>query len=203
MKKVFFIVCLFFGLQVLQSQVQFGIKGGVNYNSESIEEVGEDIFSGAKSKTGYHAGIWFQGKLPVFDLFIRPEIIYTQLSNSVAYSPTVGVQTRTTTYNFRKIDLPILVGTKLFNVARIFAGPSFQYILDADFDLDDITDVKADGFSLGIQYGIGIDLGDFGIDVRWERSLSDTESSFVDNNIGNVNFDTRVNQIIVGLSYKL
>jgi hypothetical protein len=41
-----------------------------------------------------------------------------------------------------------------------------------------------------------------GIDVRWERSFNDIESTFLDNST-TIEFDTRVNQIIIGLSYRL
>ena len=60
-----------------------------------------------------------------------------------------------------------------------------------------------DGFSVGLQFGAGIELGNLGIDVRWERGLNAVESTFL--NVAtntNVTFDTRVNQIIIGLSYK-
>ncbi len=201
MKRIILVAIFTLGFnQFVNSQIDFGIKGGVNYNSESIEEVQTDIFDGAKSKTGFHAGIWTRIKLPVIGLYIRPELVYTQLSNEVTYL-NKGIKT---TYDFSKVDIPVLLGTKVFGVAHIFGGPSFQYILDSDFDIEDLKDVNSDGFSLGLQFGAGLELGKLGLDVRWERALSDTESSFVDSNVGGneVNFDTRVNQIIVGLSYR-
>ena len=206
MKKVILMILLFIGgIQFTQSQIQFGIKGGVNYNSKSISNVSNDILSGAKSKTGFHAGIWLRGKIPIIGLFIQPELVYTQLSNEVIYLPK-STNPTTTSYEFRKIDIPILLGKKVFGVGRIFAGPSFQYVLDGDFSLSDIKDVKSDGFTLGMQLGAGVDLGKLGLDIRWERGFSDTESSFTRNIVGNIanktTFDTRVNQIIVGLSYK-
>ncbi|MCF2875830.1 MULTISPECIES: porin family protein [unclassified Tenacibaculum] len=200
MKKVILIALLFIGsIQFAQSQIHFGIKGGVNYNSKSISNVSSDILSGAKSKTGFHAGIWLRGKIPILGLFIQPELVYTQLSNEVVYLPK-SANPSTTSYEFRKIDIPVLLGKKVFGIGRIFAGPSFQYVLDGDFSISDITNVKADGFSVGMQLGAGIDLGKLGLDVRWERAFSDTESSLLNTNT--VNFDTRVNQIIVGLSYR-
>ena len=73
---------------------------------------------------------------------------------------------------------------------------------DSDFGFSDISDLETSGFTAGLQFGGGIELGKLGIDVRWERAFSGVESSFV-GTTGNVNFDTRVNQIIVGLSYRL
>lgn len=208
MKKVLLACLLFVGIsQYSHAQIQFGLKAGVNYNSDSFSDVSNDVLDGAESRTGYHAGIWFRAKLPVIGLYLRPEIVYTELKNDVNYTQASlggGSVSRTTDFSFRKIDVPVLLGKKIFGIGNIFAGPSFQYILSSDFGLNDITDVRTDDFSLGIQLGGGIEFGRLGIDVRWERGLSKTETKFVDNTInGNVNFDTRVNQIIFGVSYRL
>ena len=201
MKKVILILCLTFGFsQLSTAQIHFGLKGGINYNSNSIKETSQDVFDGAKSKTGYHAGIWLRFKIPVVGLYLRPELVYTNLKNEVLYK-TSG---NTTSYNFQKIDIPVLLGKKIFGIGNVYVGPSFQYILDSDFSFSDIKDVKADGFTVGLQFGGGIELGKFGVDVRWERAFSGIESSFA-STIGanNVNYDTRINQIIIGLSIRL
>ncbi|WP_445747463.1 porin family protein [Polaribacter sp.] len=201
MKKVLLITCFVFGLhQATYSQVHFGIKGGINYNSNSIQDVSEDVFDGAKSKTGYHAGIWLRFKIPVIGLYLRPELVYTNLENSLQYNN--GLVQKNTTFSFQKIDIPVLLGKKILGIGNIYIGPSFQYILDQDFSISDIPNVEGDGFTLGLQFGGGIELGRLGIDIRWERGFNDTESRFLDG-ATTVRFDTRVNQIIVGLSYRL
>ena len=203
MKKVLVAVLLVVGMsQYTEAQLQFGVKAGVNYNSDSFKDVSNDVLNGAESRTGYHAGIWLRAKLPVVGLYLRPEIVYTKLGNNVNYERS-GVPTKTD-FTFRKIDVPILLGKKIFGIGNVFAGPSFQYIMSSDFGLSDLTEISTDEFSLGIQLGFGIEFGRLGVDVRWERSLSGAETSFVDNVINsNVNFDTRVNQIIFGVAYRL
>jgi hypothetical protein len=200
MKKVILTVCLIFAYtQISTAQILFGVKGGLNYNSNSVKEVGTDIFDGAESKTGYHAGIWLRVKIPVIGFYIRPELVYTNLKSELTLKGSGTIAN----YDFQKIDVPVLFGKKIFGVGNIFVGPSFQYILDSEFDISDISGVETDNFSMGIQFGGGVELGKFGLDIRWERSFSGIESSFI-NNLGNsVDFDTRVNQIIIGLSYRL
>lgn len=202
MKKVILILCLAFGFsQVSNAQIGFGVKGGINYNSDSFVDVKNDVLSGAESRTGYHAGIWLLFKVPVVGLYIRPELVYTNLANSVTFdSATASAQT--TDYNFQKIDIPVLLGKKIFGVGNIFIGPSFQYILAQDFSISDIPDVDGNGFTVGLQLGAGIEFGKLGVDIRWERGFNDVESSFLDG-AAQVDFDTRVNQIIIGLSLKL
>ena len=189
--------------QTAIAQVDFGVKAGVNYNSESIKETGQDLFEGAESKTGYHAGIWLRFKLPVVGFYIRPELIYTNLENELLYTAKKDQPTKPTSYNFQKIDIPVLIGKKFFGIGNVFAGPSFQYILNSDFSLNDIENVDTDGFTVGLQFGAGVELNNLGIDVRWERGLNTVESTFLNVSTNtNVTFDTRVNQIIIGLSYK-
>ena len=204
MKKVLLVVLLFVGVtQCAEAQLQVGLKAGVNYNSDSFSDVSNDVLDGAESRTGYHAGIWFRAKLPIVGLYLRPELVYTELKNDVNYMTPLSMPTKTD-FTFRKIDVPVLLGKKIFGVGNVFLGPSFQYILSSDFGLSDLTEVSIDEFSLGVQMGFGIEFGRLGIDVRWERGLTKTETRFVDNNISSdVNFDTRVNQIIFGVAYRL
>ena len=205
MKKVFLMISLAFAFsQTSTAQLDFGVKAGLNYNSESIQETGQDLFEGAESKTGYHAGIWLRFKLPIIGFYLRPELVYTNLENELLYKITKEAPTsQTTSYNFQKIDIPVLIGKKFFGIGNVFAGPSFQYILNSDFSLNDIENVDTDGFTVGLQVGAGIELNNLGIDVRWERGLNTVESTFLNVSTNtNVTFDTRVNQIIIGLSYK-
>lgn len=203
MKKLVLLVVLFIGAtQLTQAQIQFGVKGGVNYNSDSFQNVTNDIVSGAKSKTGFHAGIWTRIKIPVIGLYVRPELVYTSLKSEVTSASDANDKAN---YDFQKIDIPVLLGKKFLKVAHVFAGPSFQYIIDSNFDpIGDLqgnfsTDV--DGFTVGLQLGAGVELGKVGLDVRWERAFSDAESKLIDGG-NSERFDTRVNQIIVGLSYR-
>jgi len=203
MKKVFLMMSLALACsQTSSAQIDFGVKAGLNYNSESIQSVNEDVFTGAESKTGYHAGIWLRFKLPIIGFYLRPEIVYTNLENELLYKITPTQTTQPTSYNFQKIDIPVLIGKNFFGIGNVFAGPSFQYILNSDFSLNDISEVDTDGFSVGLQFGAGIELGNLGIDVRWERGLNTIESTFLNALSERVTFDTRVNQIIIGLSYK-
>ena len=86
----------------------------------------------------------------------------------------------------------------------MFAGPSLQYILDTDFGDATVNDIDND-FSVGLNFGIGLNLNRLGIDLRYERGFSDNEATFIDNNnvISLDRLDTRPEQLILSLSYKL
>ncbi|HBK71755.1 MAG TPA: hypothetical protein DDZ39_08905 [Flavobacteriaceae bacterium] len=183
--------------------IDFGAKAGLNYNfggdlSEVSTEVGNsfnNLISGADSKAGFHLGLW--AKMDVLGLYIRPELVYTQLNNSYDNS----AQAVNTNFTTKKIDIPILIGAKIAGPLHVFAGPSFQYITKTGFSQSDFTNIKKKDFTAGLQIGAGLDFGKLGIDVRWEKGFSnDVDGEFANTNI---NVDNRPNQIIFGLSFKL
>ncbi|MFD2528448.1 MULTISPECIES: porin family protein [Polaribacter] len=197
MKKVILMMCLAFAFsQTSNAQIDFGLKGGINYNNNgdaTFSSTGSDVIKGGESRSGYHAGLWFRGKLPLIGLYIRPELVFTQVKNE--YTDTNDA---TSEYEYKKLDVPVLLGKKFLGVANVFIGPSFQYIIEDDFSFSGLTTDEFDKFSVGLQMGAGIELGRIGIDVRWERGLSKTEANFA-----NVTVDNRTDQIIFGLSLKL
>ncbi|WP_075340930.1 porin family protein [Tenacibaculum agarivorans] len=205
MKKLILALCLFFAAsQFADAQIHFGIKGGINYNSDSFKEVSDDIINGsASSRTGFHGGVWLRFKLPVIGWYIRPELVYTSLKSEVNFRNSATTDVKAS-YDFQKIDIPVLIGKKFLKVAYAHIGPSFQYVLDGDLGFDTVSNLNADGFTVGLQLGGGIELGKIGLDLRWERGFSDIESDLISSSFGTdaQKFDTRVNQIIVGLSYR-
>jgi hypothetical protein len=204
MKKVILILCVTFAFsQTLTAQKDFGIKGGVNYNNNgdvtTFSSTGDDVIQGAESKSGFHAGLWFRGKVPIIGLYIRPELVYTQVRSEYRDS-----ESNSSNYEFSKIDVPVLFGKNFLGLATAFVGPSFQYILNDDFEFSEVTTTDFDKFSVGLQMGLGIEFGNLGIDVRWERGLSETEANFYEENAdADFTIDNRTNQIIFSLSYQL
>jgi hypothetical protein len=199
MKKIILILCVVFASsQTITAQKDFGIKGGLNYNNNgdatTFSSTGDDVIQGGESKSGFHAGLWFRGKVPIIGVYIRPELVYTQVKSEYMDS-----ESNSSNYEFSKIDVPILLGKNFLGFATAFVGPSFQYILNDDFEFSEITTDEFDKFSVGVQMGFGIELGKLGLDVRWERGLSKTEAQFSND----ITVDNRTNQIIFGLSYTL
>lgn len=197
MKKIIFVFVLALGLsQTTNAQIDFGIKGGLNYNNAgdgAFKDAGQDILDGAKAKTGFHAGVWFRGNLPVIGLYIRPEIVYTQVKSEYVYN------SNSSDYDFKKIDVPVLLGKRFLGFGNAFIGPSFQYIIDDSFNFSGLSTDEFDKFSVGLQMGFGVEFGKLGVDVRWERGLSNTEAKFANN----ITVDNRTNQIIFGVSLEL
>jgi hypothetical protein len=97
----------------------------------------------------------------------------------------------------------MLVGFNIIGPLSLFGGPSFQYILDSEFSGISINDIEKD-FTVGLNFGVGINFKKLGIDLRYERGLSKNEASFINENIINTSrIDTRPNQLILSLSLLL
>ena len=171
----------------------FGFKGGLNYsaNGDYFESIGENAQNPDRN-VGYHIGVF--GKLGN-QLYFRPELVYTATKSDY----------NSNDFNVKKIDAPLLVGIKVLGPISVFGGPSLQYILDTEFDGVDIDNVE-DEFSVGLNFGIGLNLNKIGIDIRYERGFSNNEASFINNNIGPdvaSRIDTRPDQLILSLSIAL
>jgi hypothetical protein len=185
-----------------QKDSGFGIKAGLNYNQngdlsfKQVQSAGEDLIAGSDGKVGYHVG--FYGKLDLPKIYLRPELIYTKTKSSY------DVDGGTNDYDVSKLDLPVLLGYKIIGPLHIFAGPAFQYTLNNDLEDVELDDVKND-FSVGAHFGIGVNLGNIGLDVRYERGFSENEAEIIGANIADISgrVDSRPSQIIFGLSLKL
>ena len=71
MKKLILIICLAFAFESnhLMHKLHFGVKGGSQLQFGSIIAVTENVFEGAESKTGYHAGIWLRQRFLYWTLY--------------------------------------------------------------------------------------------------------------------------------------
>jgi hypothetical protein len=193
MKKYIVMGFLLIGT-TLMAQVDsgLGITAGLNYGSTGdLRENGQTIIDNPDEKIGYHVGVYWKIDLPF--LYLRPELKYTQLSNEY----------RGDQFDVQKIDAPLLLGTKIVGPLHVFAGPSLQYIVDTKLEDTSLSDVQNE-WSVGAQFGVGVNLGNLGIDVRYERGFTDNEVTFIRNNIAaQGTLDTRPEQIILAISLKL
>jgi len=194
MKNSIFIFLLFFLLsfssQIVVAQHKgggFGVKGGMNYNtSGKYFKDAESIWKNPGASTGYHLGVFY--KFGGYDLYLRPELIYTDTK----FDSGLG------TVNLQRIDAPVLLGIHLFKIASIMAGPSFHYTLSDNFSK--VLDAKNERLRLGYQFGLGLNLGPVGLDLRYEREFNDQRISFDRVISGGTDFKSE--QVILGLSFQ-
>ena len=189
MKNLYIFLVLFcIALSANAQFLNWGIKGGVNYNENgdlrTITE-GGPISLSSNEEVGYHIGILSEIKLPLF-LYIRPELIYTHTESSYKLE---GDKSK---LKMDKLELPVLLGFRVFKIGRFFFGPNFSYIMNTKLSVPEG------------QIGLGLNFGKIGADIRWETGFSDSEASFIQDNT-DFDFalvDTSHSQFILSFYYK-
>lgn len=209
MKNLLF-AFLFFG-SILTASAQFlnwGVKGGLNYNANGdLLVVASDIISeplSSNQELGYHFGLLAEIKLPLF-LYIRPELLYTHTESSYSVDDEGEAMLK-----MDRIDIPVLLGFRVFKIGRFFFGPSFQYIMNTDLsaeNVDNIKNISYDDFNMAAQVGIGLNFGRFGADIRWEAGLLGTEALYEVNDLEfddatDVSVDTDNMQFLLSVYWK-
>jgi len=189
------------------SQFEYGLKCGISFNSNlninsKIESIDNSI-NIFESRNGQHIGVFL--KLSISDFYIRPEIIYSKIKNSydIPYD-LPRTENIVTDFNQHKIDVPVMLGYKVFGLVNLFAGPRFEFIKNVSYDNIDLNDLK-NQYTLGLQYGIGLKFGKFEIDLRAERGFSENEINFMENKaeIKNQYITSQGRLYLLGVSYYL
>jgi len=195
MKKVFILFMLFMSGSIISQEknLTFGVKVGVNYGDNGLIEVTDLTNARANDRIGYHLGVFLKKNL-TDNIYIKPELQYT-LNNS-NYSNIVGSNLD---YNIKKLDLPILLGVSLLGPIHIFGGPALQHIIENELENIRLGDVR-NKFTVGTQFGLGIQFETINLDIRYERGLSPNRAASIDNRIS---VDSRPNQVIFGLAINL
>lgn len=191
MRNLFFILLVAIitpSISIAQTAQGIGFKAGLNYNGNG--KYFESISNNSQNpdrNVGYHFGLF--GKIGE-DLYFKPEVVYTSTKSD--YDDD--------SFKMQKIDAPLLLGIKVLGPISVFGGPSLQYILDTEFDGVSINEIESE-FSVGLNFGVGLNFNKLGIDLRYERGFSNNEATFLENNgIGNSRLDTRPDQLILSLS---
>ena len=177
------------------SQIDFGIKGGLNFDSAGEARLTlqtSEKIQDLERKSGFHIGVYSE-----FDFligYLRPELQFTN----------VKTQLNGSEISTNRIELPVSFGLKLFGPLSFFVGPTAYYSLSqksSNYSFDAIKDKTTFGLHLGTR----LNIGPVGIDFRYERGLSPIQASILTRNGVDVsgNVDSRPNQFLVGVSYKL
>ena len=191
MKKLIVFTFCILSYVMSYGQLEYGAKAGLNFNTNGdLTQVGADISNiDPDNKTGFHIGVYAKTS-GASSLYLRPELIFTKTKSDYDGAD----------FDMSKLDLPILVGYEIFKPLSIFAGPSLQYILDTDLQGVNLDDVK-NNFSVGVNFGAALEFNGFGVDIRYEKGLSENLADFA--GISTSRLDTRPEQFIVSLSLKL
>ena len=204
MKKIIFVILLIFVSFNAFAQFSFGIAG--NYTTslgfnENWNFDAERLKFKSNAAHGFAAGIFMRaGKR----LFVQPELMYNfMVATVIVEQEGESVETNKRKINLNTINLPVLLGGKIvsndfFNL-RIMLGPRFRFDVGSKNKGTDNLTTSPRKWQLGLETGIGFDLGRVTIDARYNLmqdifsyKYSDKELSF-----------SPINSFSVGIGVKL
>ena len=194
-KNLFVIASMFFMLGTVSAQ-EFSIGPKVGLSQGNVE-VNGDGFSKGNSKMGYHVGLF--ARLGGNFIYLQPEVLYTNTGGEFKES-VQGMGEVKYEATFNRLDVPVLVGLKFADFLRIQAGPVASFMLNSEVTQDvgnaSLPDYKKS--TLAYQAGIGVDIGNMILDLKYEGSLGN-----VSEKVAGFSTDQRQNQLILSLGIRL
>ncbi len=192
-------------------QVKFGIRGGINTSRLKIDDVIETpnptftsnyrITIPKYSMIGYHVGLI--GQIQLFNFYIQPEALYTVSRNDIniydlnSADPDNADQI---TQTLNRLDFPVMMGLKA-GTFKVGIGPVLTFLVSDDSDLERITDydLRWNKATVGFQAGIGFDIKKLAIDLKYEGSLSKMGDGINLGEEGTMDFNPRIQQVILSI----
>ena len=111
MKSSPLLFLLVFSIKLSFSQFEYGLKGGLNFDSSGDIEVFADQFQKKGTldgKSGYHLGVY--AEVDFLILYLRPELQFAKVSS----------QYENQSINTSRIELPVSFGFKLIGPMSLF-----------------------------------------------------------------------------------
>ena len=161
MKKIFSVALLATMLFATSAsaQIKFGVKGGLNVTSMSLDSKVLD----ASNQAGFFIGPTVKFTLPIVCLGVDASALYDQRSAKIGVENNEGGLTGEQTVKQQQIAIPINLryGIGLGDAASIFffAGPQFGFnVGDKEQKLWGVTDWKMKSSNFSVNLGLGATL---------------------------------------------
>ena len=215
--KIFLILFMFSSSAT--AQIEFGIKGGLNFNYAnnetyliegwkkcSICPLESQYFNIFDKKTGHFFGLYSKIKFGGF--FLQPEFLYTKINSKYDLTYSWNIMGEIVDeFSENRIQIPVTVGLDLLQgKLSFFGGPAFNFISDVYFtensENQSITDLYEKSL-ITLQYGISLNFGKLGFDFRINRGFGEKEIVYVEKVLeGNKNQIVRTDGLMTMLSAK-
>ncbi len=189
MKKLILIAALAVSSFASAQGIDFGLKGGVVFNSSDGFWNGMDKVTEGKGTTGFQVGALLRARLA--GLYIQPELLYTQTKSEYKQG------NKTYDVKSKSMDIPVGIGKRFLGIAHIQIGPVFSYYFDDKLNVGDFTNAKQDEFGLSYHIGGGIQISKLLFDLRYQRGFSKMTTNFAKDN---TNFEVKNRPQFINLS---
>ncbi|MFD0762268.1 outer membrane beta-barrel protein [Lutibacter aestuarii] len=183
-KTLLFIFSILTIYTVKSQEINIGIKGGLNYNTiGDLLHLGTstgggigvtpsgDYYYSADGKTGITFGIF--AKINFNRFYIQTEVNSTTLNNSYPLA------FKTSNWEAKTVEIPLLFGYRLFGPASIYLGGNYR--INNEVTLEGVEyPILYEKSVLGVNAGIQLDFNLAIIDLRYTYGITQEESQRID-----------------------
>ena len=149
MKRILSVIALLLLIGYTADAQRFGIKGGLNFNN--LGDISANVNETYENRTGFHAGIMYQAKIPVIGLAVQPELLYMR----------TGVKNSGNGIYTDNLILPVNLqfGLDLIMLRPyVLVAPYVTYALGKGDEFKDVSWDDLNRFNYGIGAGVGLDI---------------------------------------------
>jgi hypothetical protein len=156
---------------------RIGIKGGVNLSSVKVASLSANL----ENKTGYQLGAFARIGRTVF---FQPEVYFAAKEVNVDVLNSLTTNQGVVGFSQKSLDVPLLLGVKL-GPLRVMAGPVATYAISASTNPDAAVKSYFSGTtqeiinrsSFSYQAGVGFDILNLSLDLRYEGAMSELKNT--------------------------
>ena len=156
----------------------FGLRLGTIYSKIVVDSDAAQVIEG-NDEFGLQLGAFY--RFQINHVYVQPGLDLSVITNKLVLLDFRGTTNYPATgedenldLRFNSLDIPVIVGGK-WGGFRADIGPVLSILTKAEGKfMGDELDVKANfrKTSIAFRAGIGYDFGNFGLDLKYERSLS-------------------------------
>ncbi|MDN6310447.1 MAG: porin family protein [Flavobacteriaceae bacterium] len=162
--------------QISKAQsIDLGIKAGANFSSLSDA-------SSLSNKTGVTAGAFAAVRFNMFS--VQAELLYSEQGAEAGFGDI----------KLSYVQVPVLAKIHFLRLFNFQVGPQFGFLTN-----DNLPSGKAKDADFSLVAGVGLHLGSFRVDARYNFGLTKTISEIQD--IGDVNSKNKYFSLALGYSF--
>jgi hypothetical protein len=199
MKRFTFVIILLLAAGFTFGQVSFGPK--IGYNTSNLTVEAEGISSDLKSSFNFGLFVRVGQKI-----YLQPEVNWLTRGSEFKTSSASSVAPINQNIDLKTIEVPVLLGWRIINFGianvRIMAGPSASIVVNKTIETNEIDkpikDSDINDLIWGMNFGAGVDVLMFTLDVRYQLGLNE-----VIEKVNNTVFDSKSNVFSVSLGWKI
>jgi len=206
MRKLILAIVLVFSSMSLSAQsFKWGAKVNVGSPDVSLDDLKNLSESGnsvdelliTDPKLNLQLGLF--ARIQLLGFYIQPEAMFSNSKSELKFEAVAGE------VKLNKLDLPVMVGKRFLKIFRVNAGPVFSLKLSQDIkNLKDSSDEIIANYknaTVGLQYGIGLDISMITVDLRVEKGLQSISDEL---KIAGKSFsaDQRLDQVMLAVGIK-